>query len=145
MMQASITQQQTPQDYVLDKIKHVYAHNQKLHLAKRHQVALRHRKRLVRARALFRQELDKALQPRTQQGLGIIISLDDRHLSQPGFIAHFEFEGKCWILAFQRRSWHCEWFFKRADQTLVTRCSSSSLEMELCYALGQYHQQSQAA
>ncbi|MGF1601874.1 MAG: hypothetical protein ACFCU8_07605 [Thermosynechococcaceae cyanobacterium] len=143
-MQASIAQQQTPQDYVCAKINHVYHRNRQLHLAKRQQVALRHRRRLVRARALFRQALDKALPSKTQSGLGIVISLDDRYLARPGFVAHFEFEGKRWLLACQRQSWQCEWFFKHEDQISVTRCSSQDLEVELCYALGQFRH-SQAA
>ncbi len=152
-MYASAAQHQTPQDYVLSKINRIYDgrlrgsslkgrfvdhRSQRLRLAKRHQVILRYRKRLVRARALFKQELDKALQSRTQKGLGMTVSLDERYLARAGFIAHFEFEGKRWIVACQRKSWHCEWFFKHEDQISVTRCSTHSLEVELCYALGQF-------
>lgn len=141
-MHASIAQQQTPQAYVLAKINRICDRNRKLRLAKRHQVILRHRKRLVRARALFQRELDQALNRKTQRGLGIIVRLDDRHLARPGFIAHFEFEGQQWLLAHQRKAWHSEWFFKRADQAAITRCSRQALETKLCYALGQSrHQQ----
>lgn len=140
-MQARIIQPQTPQDYVLTKINHIYDRNRKLRLAKRHQVILRHRRRLVRARAQFKQELDKALSPKTQQGLGVTVSLDERYLTQPGFIAYFEFEGHCWLLALQRKSWHREWFFKREDQPAITRCSPRTLEAALCYALGQSRHQ----
>ncbi|MGB7415608.1 MAG: hypothetical protein WA902_15485 [Thermosynechococcaceae cyanobacterium] len=137
-MQASIAQQQTPQDYVLAKINCVYSCNRQLHLAKQQRVALRHRRRLVRARALFRQALDNALPSKPQSGLGLVISLDDRYLARPGFVAHFNFEGQRWLLACQRQSWQCEWFFKREDQLSVTRCSGQDLEVELCYALGRF-------
>jgi hypothetical protein len=144
-MHASIPQHQTPQDYVLAKINRIYGRNRKLHLAKRHQVILRHRKRLVRARAQFKQALGKALSPRTQEGLGIVVRLDEQHLATPGFIAYFEFEGQRWILAHQRQSWHSEWFFKREDHAAITRCSPQTLEAALCYSLGRFHHESRSA
>ncbi len=54
---------------------------------KRRQAALRHRRRLVYAKATFQSELNQALSVQTQSNLGIKIQLDGQFLDRPGFVA----------------------------------------------------------
>jgi hypothetical protein len=133
------TLQRAPQDDVLAKISYIYDCNQQRYAARRQQMALRHRRRLIRARASFQQELNQALQPQMQQGLGVTVCLDADYRSRPGFIAQFEFEGQHWVLTCRPKVWGCDWFFKRSDLTTVVRCSRHTLERELCDALGRHH------
>ena len=140
-MQIGTMQQQTPQDYILAQIDQVY-HQHRAHVQhQQQQVALRHRRRLVRARAAFQQELDRALSDQTQVGLGIRISFDGKSLSYPEFVASFEFQGQLWMLTCQRRLWGCDWFFKPANTLEITCCTRQTLEAQLCYALGQCRRQ----
>lgn len=104
---------------------------------KRHQLAVRQRRRLVRARAKFQQELDRALHPKLQKHLGISIHLDERYLTRPEFIAQFERGGYCWLLTYQAKPWGCDWFFRRTDRVAITQCTRQTLAFELKTALGQ--------
>ena len=106
-MQTGTIAQPTPQDYVLAKIDQVYHQHRTHDQTRQQQVALRHRRRLVRARAIFQRELNQALSPQTQAGLGMTICFDGKYLARPGFVASFEFQGQLWLLTCQRHLWGC--------------------------------------
>ena len=106
-----------------------------------HQATLRQRRRRVQAKAAFQNQLNQALSVQAQTDLGITVQFDGQFLAQPSFVAQFEFLGKHWLLACQRKLFGWDWFFKRADTPRLSRCSPQTLEYQLLQALDQYHNQ----
>jgi hypothetical protein len=105
---------------------------------RRLQVAIRQRRRLVKARAEFQRQLDRAMSQEMQQELRLRIKLDTTYLARPGFIAVFEFLGQRWVLGHQRSLRGEQWYFRAVGDQRLVCCGSQSLESQLCYALSQY-------
>lgn len=116
-----------------------------LYQAQRHQMALRQRRRLVRARAKFQQELNRALTARLQKRLGVTVCLDERYLARPVFMAQFSWGNHHWVLTYQAKPWGCDWFFRRTDGGAITQCTRQTLELELRHALRQLRRQPKMA
>jgi hypothetical protein len=105
---------------------------------RRLQVAIRQRRRLVKARAEFQRQLDRALSQEMQQELRLRIKLDTTYLARPGFIAVFEFLGQRWVLGHQRSLRGDQWYFRAVGDQRLVCCGPQALESQLCYALSQY-------
>ncbi len=136
-MQVTLVSPQSPRDYVLAKIDQVYSHQRASQENKRLQVAVKSRRQMVDAAQAFQRQLDHALSPLLQKGLGIRMVLDPKSLPKPKFVARFEFLGQEWIIIRSPGLLGGYWKFG-ADPQQLTRCRAAQLEMRLCYALGKY-------
>lgn len=125
---------------LLSNVERVYLEHQQSFEQRREVIALRHRRRLVRKRAIFQKRLDKALSPQLQAELNVRVVLDTKYLSVPGFIGLFDYEGQRWILGYQRSLCRGRWFFRALRTTKLYSCTQRTLEPQLCYALGQCRQ-----
>ncbi|WP_299488996.1 hypothetical protein [Acaryochloris sp. IP29b_bin.137] len=135
-MSIGLTSPLPPKTLVSTQVDQAYFNQRRRYQQRKLRMAIRYRRRLVYLRAAFQQELDRALSPKLQKSLGLNIQLSEQARDQSRFMAHFEFEGQQWVLTCQRHLWRCDWFFAKADQNRVVRCTHRTLERRLCYALG---------
>lgn len=102
------------------------------------QIILRHRRQMLRDRAAFRQALATTLSPLLQAGLQLSITLEDRYLHRPQYVAKFLLFGRQWMIVRTPTLRGSRWSLKSGCQTLLSDCLSREFEVKLCYTLSQY-------
>lgn len=132
-----VAQQQTLWDYALAKIDRIYVDQKESKAKKRLQAIRKHRRQLLIAKSGFQKELDKAVSPKMQAGLGMVV-VPQKRLPQFDFGVCFEFFGEQWLITRKRSLFGYQWQFGLKNQKTLALCTTRDLEHQLCYALGQY-------